>query len=238
MNSTQIGSVMANDGMTESFAPSADMDGLDLVRLASRLTGTISPRLSASLPKLQMYDRAKRFVDLIVSSVVLVLFSPVFAVIAVLVKATSSGPALFRQERVGQAGRLFAIYKFRSMFEQAPSYQVSPSTADDPRITGVGRFLRRTSLDELPQFINVFLGQMSLVGPRPEMPFIVAQYNDEQRRRLSVKPGITGLWQISPHRGYPIHHHLEYDLYYLRHRSLMLDAAILLRTFLFAARGV
>jgi lipopolysaccharide/colanic/teichoic acid biosynthesis glycosyltransferase len=215
MNSTQIGSVMANDGMTESFAPSADMDGLDLVRLASRLTGIIFPRLSASMPKLQLYDRAKRLLDLIVSGLVLILFSPLFAGIAVLVRVTSPGAALFRQDRVGQAGQLFAMYKFRSMFQQTPSYGYSPTAGDDPRITRVGRFLRRTSLDELPQLINVFLGQMSLVGPRPEMPFIVAQYNDEQRRRLSVKPGITGLWQISPHRGRPIHEHLEYDFYYL-----------------------
>jgi lipopolysaccharide/colanic/teichoic acid biosynthesis glycosyltransferase len=207
---------MANNDMTGSFAPSAEMGGLDPVRLASRLTGMLFPRLSTSqTPKMQLYDRTKRLFDLIVSTVVLVLFSPFFAVIVALVKATSSGPALFQQERVGQAGRLFAIYKFRSMFEHAPSYAYSPSTADDPRITRLGRFLRRTSLDEFPQFINVFLGQMSLVGPRPEMPFIVAQYNAEQRQRLTVKPGITGLWQISPHRGSPIHEHLEYDSYYL-----------------------
>jgi lipopolysaccharide/colanic/teichoic acid biosynthesis glycosyltransferase len=187
---------------------------------------------------MQLYEQVKRVFDLIVSVVVLILLSPFFVIIAVMVKITSPGPALFRQERVGQAGYPFAIYKFRSMYEQAHSYACSPSTVNDPRITRVGRFLRRTSLDELPQFINVFLGQMSLVGPRPEMPFIVAQYNDEQRRRLLVKPGITGLWQISPHRGCPIHDHLEYDFFYLRNRSLMLDAVILLQTVLFAARGV
>lgn len=225
--------------MTGSFAPPAEMGGLDPIRLASRLTGVLFPRLSISLaPKMQLYDRAKRLVDLVVSALVLILFSPCFAIIAVLVKTTSPGPALFRQDRVGHSGRLLAIYKFRSMFEQASSYAYSPSTAEDPRITRVGRFLRRTSLDEIPQFINVFLGQMSLVGPRPEMPFIVAQYNDEQRLRLSVKPGITGLWQISPYRSCPIHEHLEYDFYYLRHRSLRLDAAIVVQTFVFAARGV
>ena len=202
--------------MTGPFAPSADMGRLDPVRLVSRLTGIVFPRRSTILPpKMELYDPAKRLLDLIVSSVVLVLFSPLFAIIAALVKITSAGPVLFRQDRVGRAGALFTIYKFRSMFEQAPSYGYSPSTAQDPRITRLGRFLRRTSLDEFPQFLNVFLGQMSLVGPRPEMPFIVAQYNHKQRRRLSVKPGITGLWQISPHRGCPIHHHLEYDFYYL-----------------------
>jgi lipopolysaccharide/colanic/teichoic acid biosynthesis glycosyltransferase len=214
MNSPQIRNPAPGNTLSASFAPSTVIDAIGLAFAASLVTRVIG----AHQPKdreARFYELGKRLFDLAVSTCLLVVLAPFFAVIAVLVKATSSGPALFRQDRVGQAGQLFAMYKFRSMFEQAPSYQVSPSTADDPRITRVGRFLRRTSLDELPQFINVFLGQMSLVGPRPEMPFIVAQYNDEQRRRLTVKPGITGLWQISPHRGSPIHEHLEYDSYYL-----------------------
>jgi lipopolysaccharide/colanic/teichoic acid biosynthesis glycosyltransferase len=124
------------------------------------------------------------------------------------------------------------------MYRDAPTYGYSPRAGEDPRITGIGRFLRRTSLDELPQLINVFRGQMSLVGPRPEMPFIVQQYTAWQRQRLAVKPGITGLWQLSADRAFLIHENMEYDLYYTRHRSLFMDVAILLHTFLFAARGV
>ncbi len=225
--------------MTESFVPSAVLGGLDTVRPAVRLTGISFPGLSTGLvAELQLPDRGKRLFDLTVSACLLAVLAPLFAGIAALVKATSSGPAFFRQTRVGQAGRRYAIYKFRSMYRETLRSGYSQRTRDDPRITPVGRFLRHTNLDEWPQLINVLLGQMSLVGPRPEMPFIVEQYTAEQRRRLAVKPGITGLWQISPHRAYPIHEHLEYDFYYLRHRSPALDAAILLRTFFSAQSGV
>jgi exopolysaccharide biosynthesis polyprenyl glycosylphosphotransferase len=183
-------------------------------------------------------DFAKRAIDLVVSAAALVLFSPLFALSAVLVKATSSGPVLFRQDRVGKDGHRFSIYKFRTMYRDAPQYSHSPGAGDDTRITPVGRFLRHTSLDELPQLVNVLLGQMSLVGPRPEMPFIVEQYTPLQRRRLAVKPGITGLWQLSADRAFPIHENIEYDLYYVRYRSLFMDVAIVLHTLLFAGRGI
>jgi lipopolysaccharide/colanic/teichoic acid biosynthesis glycosyltransferase len=101
------------------------------------------------------------------------------------------------------------------MYCDAPKYSYSPGAGDDPRVTSIGRFLRHTGLDELPQLINVVLGQMSLVGPRPEMPFIVEQYTPLQRRRLAVKPGMTGLWQISADRAFLIHENPEYDLYYI-----------------------
>ena len=119
-----------------------------------------------------------------------------------------------------------------------PSYEYSPKEPSDPRLTRVGRFLRRTSLDELPQLLNVVRGDMSLVGPRPEMPFIVAQYNDTHYQRLRVKPGITGLWQLSADRAYLIHENLEYDLYYIRNRNFFLDIAILVHTAAFAMRGI
>jgi lipopolysaccharide/colanic/teichoic acid biosynthesis glycosyltransferase len=124
------------------------------------------------------------------------------------------------------------------MYHDVPPYGYSPRAQRDPRITRVGRFLRRSSLDELPQLLNVFLGQMSIVGPRPEMPFIVEQYTPLQRQRLVVKPGMTGLWQISADRAFLIHENLEYDLYYVRRRSLFMDIAILLHTFLHAAHGI
>jgi lipopolysaccharide/colanic/teichoic acid biosynthesis glycosyltransferase len=129
------------------------------------------------------------------------------------------------------------MYKFRSMHATAPRYGLSPTQSSDTRITSVGRFLRRTSLDELPQLINVFLGNMSLVGPRPEMPFIVRRYNSRQRQRLQVVPGITGLWQLSADRAFPIHENIHYDLSYIRNRSFFMDLAILLHTPLRALRG-
>lgn len=185
-----------------------------------------------------LYELGKRLLDLMLSFAVLVTLSPMLAIIAALIRSTSPGPVLFRQKRVGQDGALFTMHKFRTMRADAPTYECSPTSGADPRITRVGRFLRRTSLDELPQLLNVFRGQMSLVGPRPEMPFIVEQYTPSQRQRLGVKPGITGLWQVSPHRSAPIHEHLEYDLYYLQHRGAWLDTLIVLQTFVAAARGI
>jgi lipopolysaccharide/colanic/teichoic acid biosynthesis glycosyltransferase len=124
------------------------------------------------------------------------------------------------------------------MYTNASPYDYSPIEPTDPRITRVGKFLRRTSLDELPQLLNVLLGQMSLVGPRPEMPFIVQHYTDRERQRLEVKPGITGLWQLSGDRAYLIHQNVEYDLYYLQHRNFFMDLAIILHTSVFAMRGI
>ena len=140
--------------------------------------------------------------------------------------------------RVGRAGRLFNLYKFRTMRMDAPKYGLHPADADDPRITRIGRWLRRTSLDELPQLINVLKGDMSLVGPRPEMPFIVRRYNVNQRQRLRVTPGLTGLWQLSADRSFLIHENIQYDLYYIRHRNFFMDLAILLHTVVFAMKGM
>jgi lipopolysaccharide/colanic/teichoic acid biosynthesis glycosyltransferase len=130
------------------------------------------------------------------------------------------------------------MYKFRSMTTGAATYEYSPRQSSDPRITRVGRFLRRTSLDELPQLFNVLQGSMSLVGPRPEMPFIVGQYSERHRHRLQVKPGLTGLWQLSGDRAFLIHENIEYDLYYIQHRNFFMDLAILLHTSVFAMRGI
>lgn len=185
------------------------------------------------------YAVCKRALDLMISLVLLVLLAPLLALIALLVCVDSPGPALFVQKRVGRNSELFNIYKFRSMYADSPRYEYSPTTSRDPRISRMGRLLRRTSLDELPQLLNVLLGSMSLVGPRPEMPFIVQHYNEQQRQRLSVTPGITGLWQLSPCRGYPIHQNVHYDLYYIRNRTLLMDIGILLQTlFLTMRRGI
>jgi exopolysaccharide biosynthesis polyprenyl glycosylphosphotransferase len=181
---------------------------------------------------------AKRVADLVLSSILLLLLAPVLILIAVLVRMDSPGPALFIQKRVGLNGELFDMYKFRSMFAGAAKYAPSPTSSSDPRITRIGRLLRRASLDELPQLINVFMGTMSLVGPRPEMPFIVENYDAHQRQRLQVVPGITGPWQLSADRAYPIHSNIEYDLYYIRNRTLVMDIAILVHTLFFALRGI
>ena len=154
-----------------------------------------------------------------------------------LVWQDSPGPVFFIQKRVGRDGELFDMYKFRSMHITAPRYDFSPTESCDPRITEIGRILRRHSLDELPQLINVFLGNMSLVGPRPEMPFIVHGYDSRQRKRLQVVPGITGVWQLSAARGLPIHENIHYDLSYIQNRSFFMDLAILIQTPFRALRG-
>jgi exopolysaccharide biosynthesis polyprenyl glycosylphosphotransferase len=207
------------------WAGSIDVDGL-------LLASTIEPRTTWH------YALAKRVVDIVLSSLLLFLLSPLLCLIAFLIRLGSDGPALFVQKRVGHNGELFNIYKFRSMHMSAQRYNISPTESSDPRITRLGRFLRRTSLDELPQLINVFLGNMSLVGPRPEMPFIVERYSVQQRRRLQVIPGLTGLWQLSADRAFPIHENIEYDLYYIKNRTFFMDVAILFHTLCFAIGGV
>jgi exopolysaccharide biosynthesis polyprenyl glycosylphosphotransferase len=186
----------------------------------------------------QFYEAAKRTLDIAASGCLLFLLAPVLAAAAVAVSLTSKGPAIFKQQRVGRDGVRFDLYKFRSMYCDSERYACSPTSGRDPRITTVGRFLRHTCIDELPQLVNVLKGEMSLVGPRPEMPFIVEQYEAIHRRRLMVKPGITGLWQLSADRSSPIHHNISYDLYYLRNRNLLMDVAILLHTAVFAFRGI
>jgi exopolysaccharide biosynthesis polyprenyl glycosylphosphotransferase len=184
------------------------------------------------------YELVKRCIDVLVSIVCLTLGAPLFLLLAALVRLDSPGPALFKQKRVGLGGIFFEMYKFRSMHVHATCSDYSPKTQNDPRITRVGRFLRKTSLDELPQLLNVVEGSMSLVGPRPEMPFIVEQYGDKERQRLQVKPGLTGLWQLSGDRAFLIHENIEYDLYYIQHRNLFMDLAIMLHTSIFAMRGI
>jgi exopolysaccharide biosynthesis polyprenyl glycosylphosphotransferase len=180
----------------------------------------------------------KRVADLTLCVPGLVISLPLFLVASILIKLDSDGPVFFRQDRIGKDGRVFRLWKFRSMHRDAPQYERSPLSDADARLTGVGRVIRRFSIDELPQLINVLRGEMSLVGPRPEMPFIVDQYGPFERRRLHVRPGITGLWQISPARAMPIHENMEYDLYYIHRQNVYLDLAILLRTVTAVVRGI
>lgn len=209
--------------LEQNWTQSIDVDGL-----------TLTPKTDSFAS--WHYTVAKRSIDLILSSILLILLAPLLLLIALLVKLDSPGPALFIQGRIGRNGELFNIFKFRSMHTGAPRYDFSPIKSNDPRITRIGRFLRRTSLDELPQLMNVILGNMSLVGPRPEMPFIVREYNSAHRQRLQVTPGITGLWQLSADRACLIHENIQYDLYYIRNRGFFMDIAILIHTLFFAIR--
>ncbi|MEW6055141.1 MAG: sugar transferase [Bdellovibrionota bacterium] len=202
-----------------------EIGGIPLIRRRSRKTSLI-------------YLAMKRLLDFTLSVVFLALLSPLVFFIGLAIKLDSKGPIVFKQKRVGQNGKEFTVYKFRSMYTEAPKYAHTPADPSDPRITKVGRWLRRTSLDELPQLFNVFRGDMSIVGPRPEMPFIVENYGPLERLRLECKPGITGVWQISAVRGEPIHANIEYDLFYLENRSVLLDVAIIIKTILSVIRGV
>ena len=190
----------------------------------------------------------KRIMDIAISSVLFLLTWPLFIVIWIAIKIDSKGPVIFAALRIGEAGKLFKMYKFRTMVMDAEKIQsqVTQKTKqgqtiykvkDDPRVTRVGRVLRRTSLDELPQLFNVLKGEMSWVGPRPEQPFITKEYESWQWQRVLVPPGVTGWWQISGRSDLPMHLNTNYDVYYVRNYSIFLDLKILLRTIIEVLKG-
>jgi len=207
------------------------------------------PMLDIRAPALSEYQRMlKRAFDLVVVILSLPLVLPVMGVIALAIKLDSRGPVLYRAQRAGENGRVFTMYKFRTMIVGAASMngKVGYTNGDgqhvhkvrnDPRVTRMGRFLRRSSLDELPQIINVLEGSMSLVGPRPEMPELVEKYEPWQRKRFTVPQGITGWWQINGRSDRPMHLNTQDDLYYVQHYSLWLDLQILARTAWSVLRG-
>lgn len=200
------------------------------------------PLIHVTTPTLQGGQRvAKRLFDVAVSCVLILLASPLMLVVALLVKLDSPGPILFKQERVGIEGKLFKMLKFRSMAVDAEQRLAELQNAnegsgllfkmrDDPRVTRVGRVIRKLSIDELPQLFNIFGGSMSLVGPRPPLPREVAAYERDVRRRLLVKPGLTGLWQVSGRSNLSWQDSVRLDLYYVENWSLTGDLVILLRT--------
>jgi exopolysaccharide biosynthesis polyprenyl glycosylphosphotransferase len=178
----------------------------------------------------------KRLFDVLFSVIALVVMMPVFALIALAIRLETPGPIIFRQLRIGQHGRRFIIYKFRSMYVNADRI-ISRNAVSrlvkqphDPRVTRVGAFLRRTSLDELPQFVNVLKGDMSVVGPRPEVTWLADQYEWWQRKRYEVPQGITGWWQVNGRADKPMRFNIEDDLFYVRNYSIWLDFQIILRT--------
>lgn len=182
----------------------------------------------------------KRVFDIIGSIVLLVVLSPLLALVALVIRLESPGQVIYRQDRVGRNGELFTIYKFRTMIpDRRKSDGPTPiqdrrmrhKTPTDPRVTRSGRLLRRTSIDELPQFFNILKGDMSFIGPRPEMPKIVEKYEAWQHQRHLVTPGLSGWWQVTGRSDLPMHEHTDLDIYYVVHQSFMLDLKIVLRTF-------
>jgi len=207
------------------------------------------PMINLRDPALTNFELAvKRIFDLILCSFTTLIALPLLGLTAVLIKLDSTGPVFFRQRRVGENGRIFNMYKFRSMIDGAESMQhkmlelnengeILFKREDDPRVTRLGRILRRTSLDELPQLLNVLKGDMSLVGPRPELPWLVEHYDSWQRKRFAVPQGITGWWQVNGRSTRPMHLHTADDLYYVQNYSVWLDLYILIKTVLVVLRG-
>jgi len=193
----------------------------------------VSPKKSW---KVKTYFAQKRFFDLLFAIPNLFLNAPLFLIIALAIKLESPGPIFFRQVRVGLRGKKFEYLKFRTMHIEAADIPTGPvfKIASDPRITRVGRFLRRTALDELPALINVLYGDISLVGPRPAFPFEVEHYSQKQLKRLDIKPGMTGYWQVFGRKEgiFDLKKMIDMDLEYAEKRSLALDFRILLRTIL------
>ncbi|MDO0824917.1 sugar transferase [Desulfosporosinus nitroreducens] len=203
--------------------------------------GGLSMVVYDSYPRRPWHEVGKRVMDVISSGIGLILLSPVFLIVGLAIKLTSKGPVIFTQERVGLNGRPFEMYKFRSMVFNAeelkerladlnemsgPVFKIS----NDPRVTAVGRFIRKTSIDELPQLFNVFKGDMSLVGPRPPLPSEVNLYNSKHRKRLAVRPGITCIWQISGRNEVDFEAWMEMDAEYVDRWSLWMDVEILAKT--------
>ncbi len=172
----------------------------------------------------------KRLLDILLTLPALILTAPGMFLIGLLIRLESQGPAIFSQQRAGQGGRAFTFYKFRTMRLDVDPYGPSPKAGDDPRLTKIGKFLRETSLDELPQLLNILKGDMTLVGPRPLYVQQIAEWNDRQRRRLEVKPGLTGLAQISGRGGLTQEEKLELDVQYVENHSLSRDLWILMAT--------
>ena len=194
-----------------------------------------------SIRGFSFYEIIKRLIDIICSFMGLLAFSPLFIIIAIIIKFTSKGPVFFSQKRVGKYGREFDMYKFRSMVVNAEELKEKLAAQnemsgpmfkmkDDPRVTKVGKFIRKTSLDELPQLWNVLKGDMSLVGPRPSLPKEVAQFEDWMHKRLEVKPGLTCYWQVSGRNNIDFEDWMKLDIRYVEERNLFVDIKLIFKT--------
>ena len=192
--------------------------------------------------KSKIYKKKKRITDIVCSLAGLIVLSPILLITAIAIKMDSKGPIFFKQDRVGKDERIFSMYKFRSMVVNAEELKKSLEKENemsgpmfkmkkDPRITRVGRFIRKTSIDELPQLVNVIKGDMSLVGPRPSLPKEVEQFEPWMKERLTVQPGITCFWQVSGRNNIPFKEWMELDVKYVRERSYLLDLKLIFKTF-------
>lgn len=219
------------------------MDFMDLSFSDTRVENFSGiPVLDLRAPALSEFDQlVKRIFDLVFGTIALIISSPIMLVVSLLILLFDGSPVFFHQQRVGENGRTFKMHKFRTMVRNAEKQQDAVGYDDeegnhvykvreDPRVSRLGRVLRRLSLDELPQLINVIKGEMSIVGPRPELPHLVKGYERWQRKRLTVPPGITGWWQVTGRADKAMHLHTEDDLYYVQNYSLWLDIRIIIRT--------
>lgn len=183
----------------------------------------------------------KRFLDILLSLLALTILWPLMLIVAALIKLTSPGPVLFRQQRLGLNGKTFSIYKFRSMTVNAEHTGSGVySEKDDPRVTKIGKFIRATSIDELPQLVNILRGDMSIVGPRPPLtyhPWPIEEYSEEQRHMFDVRPGITGWAQVNGRKGVEWHRRIQLNVWYTQNASLALDVKILCMTVLKVLRS-
>lgn len=179
-------------------------------------------------------DYIKRFCDLVLSLIGIIILSPIFLIVAVAIKIDSRGPVLFKQDRIGKDGKVFKIYKFRSMIVGAENTgSKNYSFKGDPRVTKVGKFIRATSIDELPQLINIIKGEMSIIGPRPVLTYFPCTYDEytkEQLKRFEARPGVTGLAQINGRKGIPWDKRISYDIEYIENISFLLDLKIFFKT--------
>lgn len=209
-------------------------------------TAKVTSKYVANKP---VYDFVKRFADIICSAIAIILLSPFFIIISIAIKATSKGPAIFVHKRVGKNGKEIGIYKFRSMVmnaeelikeftpEQKAEFQKNFKLENDPRITKIGKFLRKTSLDELPQLFNVLKGDLSLVGPRPIIQKETEIYGEYKKMLLSVKPGLTGFWAANGRSDTSYKRRRAMEIYYVKNRSLLFDIKIILKTAVSVFKG-
>ncbi|EKY29473.1 sugar transferase [Clostridium celatum] len=193
-------------------------------------------------PKVKFYLFSKRVTDIFLSAIGLILLSPILLIVAIAIRIDSKGPIIFKQDRVGKDGKIFSMYKFRSMIVNAEELKTKLETKNemsgpmfkmknDPRITKVGRFIRKTSIDELPQLINVIKGDMSLVGPRPSLPKEVEQFSPWMLERLKVKPGITCYWQVMGRNNIAFEEWMKLDVKYVHEMNYWLDIKLIFKTF-------
>ena len=196
---------------------------------------------SESSVEFSLYEVIKRVIDVVCSFLGVLVLSPLFIIIAIIIKSTSKGPVFFSQKRVGKNGREFDMYKFRSMVVNAEELKEKLAAQnemsgpmfkmkDDPRVTKVGKFIRKTSIDELPQLWNVLKGDMSLVGPRPSLPKEVAQFEEWMYKRLEVKPGLTCIWQVSGRNNIDFEDWMKLDIKYVEEKNLWIDIKLILKT--------